>query len=119
MILADVAAEDGHGADADGEGEESLVHGADNHLTVNLGEVRHQVEGKPLLRAVEGRAVDSQHQHQHKERQHHVLGHALKAALQVKAQHTEAEHDGDGEIHHVHGGIRDHVHKAQVLGIAG
>ena len=35
-FLADVAAEDGHGADADAPAEERLVHGADNDGAVDL-----------------------------------------------------------------------------------
>ena len=118
MILADVAAENGHGPDADGQGEERLIHGADYDLPVDLGEVGHQIEREALFRAVEHAAVESQHHHQHEKRHHHVLGHALKAALQVKAQHTEAEGNGDGKVDHVHGGIRDHVDEAEVCGAA-
>ena len=117
MILADVAAEDGHGADADGEGEKGLVHGADDDGAVDLAEIGHQIEAEALLRAAERRAVYSQHQHQYQQRHHHILGHALQSALKVEAQNAKAQHHGDGHIDHVDAGIGDHVDKGVVLAL--
>ena len=63
--------------------------------------------------------MNRQNQHQRKERHHQVLGHALQAALQVKAQHAEAEHHRDQQVDHVDAGIRDHGHEAQIRGLSG
>ena len=114
-LLADVAAEDGHGADAEGKRKESLVHGADDDLTVDLGEVRDEVEGQTFLCAVKRGAVEGQDQHQDEEGDHHVLGHALQTALEVKAQHREADGNGDGEIGHIDAGVGDHADKSASL----
>ena len=119
VILADVASEDRHGADADAQREERLVHRRHNHRAGDLGEVRYQIELQAFFCPGEHAAVDRQDQHQRKERHHQVLGHALQAALQVKAQHAEAEQHRDGQIGHVDPGIRDHAYEAQIRASAG
>ena len=119
MILADVASKDRHGADADAQREERLVHRRHNHRARNLREVRHQIELQAFFCPRQHAAVYRENQHQREKRHHHVLGHPLQAALQVKAQHAEAKHHRDGKIDHVDPGIRNHAHKAEVRALAG
>ena len=117
-IFVNIAAKDRHGTDAERQGEERLVHGADDHLAVDLGEVGDEVEFQTFLCAVKGSAVERQNQHKREERNHHVLGNALQTALEVKAQHRETDRDGNGEVTYVDGGVGDHVDKAEIRGLA-
>ena len=61
--------------------------------------------------------MDRQHQHQHEQRRHQVLGDPLQAALEIEAQHREAQHHGDQQIDHIDAGVGDHGHKAQIGGL--
>ena len=85
VVFADVTAEDGHAAHADGQREKRLVHGGYHHRAVDSRKVRHQVKAQPFGRTGKGQAVDRQHQHQHQQGNHHALGHPLQPALQVAA----------------------------------
>ena len=95
MLLADVAAKDGHCADAKAQGEEGLIHGGHQcvdhaHLFHPL-EVRHKEEAQALLCTGHEQAVDGQHHHDHQQGDHHDLGHALKAVLQALGTHKNAQ----------------------------
>ena len=105
VLLADIAAEDGHGADAKAQGEEGLIHGGHHGGTGDLGEIRHQVEGETFGGAGEGDAAHGEHHHQKEQRHHHILGHALQAALEVEAQHEEAHKHHNGHIEHIDAGV--------------
>ena len=117
-LLADIAAEDRHRADAEAQREERLVHRADDDTAVDLREIGHEVEGEAFLRAGERKAVDREHDHQDEQRRHQIFRHALQAALQIKAQNAEAQHDRDQQINDVHAGVRDHLHEAEVRALA-
>ena len=119
MLLADVAAEDGHRAHADREREERLVHRADDDRAGDLGEIGHEIEVQTLCRARERRAVDGEHDHQHQQQRHHILGDALQTALQVEAEDRERNDDRDGQIGDVDARVRDHGDEAKVFGLAG
>ena len=117
MILADVGAEDRHGADAQRQRKERLIHRAHDDAAVNLGEIRHQIERQAASRAVQREAVHGQHRHQHEQRHHHVLGDALKAALQAVGQHRKAQHHHDGHVAHVDGRAGKHLAKFQARAV--
>jgi len=112
-FLAKVAAEDGHGADAQGQGEEGLVHSSNNGAAGDLGEIGQQVEGKTFLCAAEGAAADGQNDHQNKQGYHHVLGNTFQTALQIKAENSKTNHNGNQQKQYIHTGIGDHAAKAE------
>ena len=101
-FFVDVAAEDRHGADAETEGEEGLVHGAHDHGRRDLFQIRQQIERKAFLGARHHHAVAGKHDHKHQQRRHHIFGDALKAALQVEAEDEETGDDRDAHEQHIH-----------------
>ena len=107
-LPADVAAEDGHGANAQAQGEEGLVHGAHNHVAQahvhGPLQVGHQVEGQALRAALHKDAVDGQDYHNGQEGKHHKLAHPLQAVLQAHGADGKAGND-----HHQH--IAHHGHR--------
>ena len=119
MILADVAAEDRHAAHADGQREKRLVHGRHDDPAVNGREIRHKVEPQPLRRTGKRQAVHGQHQHQHQQRAHHVFGHALQPALQIKAQQHKRRYNDHKQVGHVQPGVGDHLRKAEIRVLPG
>lgn len=58
--------------------------------------------------------MDGQHQHQHQQRCHHVLGHAFQPALQVEAEQYERRHDHRKQIGHVDFRVGEHLRKAEI-----
>ena len=104
MLLADVAAEDGQGTDAQGQGEEGLAHGGVHRLAqdeVSLGvvgqvvEVGHEVELQALAGTLQQNGVDRQHHHQGQQAEHHHLGDLLHAVLQALGADEHAQHHHD------------------------
>ena len=96
MLLADVAAEDGHCADAEAQGEEGLIHGPhqrvdDAHL-LHAAKIGHKIEAQALLCARHEQAVDGQHHHDDQQGDHHPLRHLLKAVLQAASADEDAKH---------------------------
>ena len=102
-VLALVAAEDGHVADAHGKGEEGLGHGRIEHgvpaHALHLAHVRGQIKAHARARAGQGQAADHQ-QHQDGQQAHHDdLDHALHALLHAHGadQAARAHHDGHAQ----------------------
>ena len=62
--------------------------------------------------------MDRQDQHQDEQGHHQVFRHPLQAALEVEAQHQEAQDHGDQQIDHVDAAVGDHAHEAQVGALA-
>ena len=95
MLLADVAAEDGHGTDAQTQGEKGLVHGGHQRVHhahfLHARKVRHEEEAQAFLRAVHEQAVDGQDDHDDEQGDHHDLGHTLQTALQTLGAHEDAQ----------------------------
>ena len=96
MFLADIAAEDGHGADAKAQGEEGLIHSGDQRVDhahlLHPGKVRHKEEGKAFLCPGHEQAVDGKHHHNEEQGDHHALSHALQTALQALGAHQNAHY---------------------------
>ncbi len=94
VLLADVAAEDGHCTDAEAQGEEGLIHGPhqrvdDAHL-LHAAKVGHKEEVQALLCAGHEQAVDGQHHHDDQQGDHHALGYLLQAVLQTAGADQDA-----------------------------
>ena len=62
--------------------------------------------------------MDGKNDHKDKQRDHQVLGNALQAALEIEAQHQEAEDDSDQHIDNVDARIGDHTHEAEISVLA-
>ena len=96
-LLADIAAKDGHSADAQTQGKERLVHGPGHHIAnahfLHPRQIRHQVKAQPLAAPGGAHTVDGQHHHNDQQCHHHPLGNALQPLLQAKGAHQEAQHD--------------------------
>ena len=94
LLVAHVTAEDLHGADAQRQGEERLIHGVgDEAAEAVLPDGVHggqQVELHALRRAGESQAVDRQHHDQCQQADHHDLGHPLQTLLKAEAAHDQA-----------------------------
>ena len=54
-----------------------------------------------------------QYQHQHDQRQHHILGDPLKSALQMKAQDHIGDHHCHKQIYYIYCRICNHCFKAK------
>ena len=87
-FLLQVAAEDGHCANAQAQREEGLIHGCDDDIPdtgfLKLVEVRLQIEGQTFSGILQAAAVDCQQQHDAQQGQHHPLGDPLQTALQAE-----------------------------------
>ena len=118
-LLVDIAAEDSHGAYAKAKREECLVHCAYDYIGIDLAEVGKQIELETFLCAVKSDAVDGKDNHEEEESDHHVLGDALKTALQIEAEYEEADYNNDTHEEHVDTGVGDHGNKADISGVAG
>ena len=57
--------------------------------------------------------------HQEEEEQHHVLGDALQASLQVKAQDGKSDSNGDQKVENIDAGVRDHSDEGQIRAVSG
>ena len=110
MFLADIAAEDGDGSDAQGQGEEGLAHGGENHLAQNpaalrvvgqVVEIGLEVEPQALARPLQHHGVHRQYYHQGQQADHHDLVHPLHAVAQALGahQHADAHHNNHIQGH--------------------
>ena len=118
-FFANVAAEDGHGANAKGQSEERLVHSSNDHFAVDLLKIGNQIELQTFSSALEGEAANGQNDHQNQQSAHHVLGDAFQTALQIEAQDGEADDNGNQQVSNIDLRIGYHRHKAQGLIVAG
>jgi len=113
-VLIQIAAENGHGADAQAQGEECLVHGTDDDIRGDLAQIGQQIELQALSGTAQSSAVRSQNDHQTQQSDHHVLGDTLQTALQVEAQDRKAQNHSDEHKGHIDAGIADHADKTQI-----
>ena len=111
--LVDVAAEDGDGADADGQREERLVHGGRDHAGGDFVKVRNQVEPKPLRRAGKRRGFHRQHHHQHEQGGEHHLCDGLQPLLELEGEDEEAQRHGKEHIPRAEDGAGRHPGEAE------
>ena len=99
-LLVDVAAEDGHGADAEAQGEERLPHGGIDGLPdavlEHLAEVGLQIEQDAFFGPRQGDGADHQKEHDDKQATHHDFGNALDAPLQPHGADEEPGDDRNG-----------------------
>mgnify|MGYP001861185040 CR=1 FL=1 len=117
VVAGHIAAEDFHGADAQAEGEEGLVHGCHNDIADALLHgavpVRQQVEGQALARAGQGQAVHGQHNNEHQQRDHHPFADALQPLLQAEAADDKTGNDGkhhpEAHLHRVGQHLAEHL----------
>ena len=110
MLLADIAAEDGDGSDAQRQGEKRLSHSGEDRLAqdepalpvVNqVAEVGLEVEPQALPRPFQQDGVHRQHHHQDQQAHHHHLVHPLHAVAQAldAHQHADAHHNNHIQRH--------------------
>ena len=115
VVFADVAAENRHGADAETQGEEGLIHGAYDHITHpdvrHSLKIRDQVEGQTLGAAGQGHAVEGKYPHEKNQGHHHPLGDTFQTLLDAKRYDGEAEHHNDAHIECHFAGGRQHFPK--------
>ena len=116
-FLANIAAKNSHGADAETQGEECLIHCTHHHTGGDLGKVGQEIESKALFGAGKPHGVDGQNHHQTQQRHHHILRDPLQTALQVEAEDGKSDDDHDDHKEHIHTGIGDHGHKSQIRGL--
>ena len=119
VVLVDIAAENRHAAHTGGQGEERLIHSADDNRTIDLGKVRRKVEGKSVCRAVEQRAVNRKHKHEHEQSTHHIFCDPLETLLNIAAQNEKGNSDRDKQKYHVDNRVGDHGSKAEGCGLTG
>ena len=97
MFLADIAAEDGHGADAKAQGEEGLIHRGGCHIAdtgfCRTFPVRKQVEGESRPAAFEECTMHGKHDDERKKAEHHDLRDALYTALEPQSADEESADD--------------------------
>ena len=115
MILVDVAAENRHGADADAQCEEGLVHGTHDdvaHAHVpHAPDIGQQVEFQSLGAAGEEQTVDGKRHHQDDQRHHHPFGHPLQALLNADGDDEKAGCDDQTHVNRHAAGIGQHIAK--------
>ena len=63
--------------------------------------------------------MHGKHEHEKKKRDHHVLGHALQASLQLEAENAESKHRHDREIRNIDRCVLYHGNKAEACIVAG
>ena len=105
--LADIAAEDGHRADAERQREERLIHRGNDDIgdaaLLHTAEIRNQIEAQALARAFGHDAVDRQNDHDGQQNDHHHLGNALQTALQTeRVDHKADDNDRNHADRHNH-----------------
>ena len=102
LLLADVAAEDGQRAHADAQREEGLAHSSEDYLAHamlrDFAEVRIEIISQALSAARQHDGVDSEHQHQQDEADHHRLCDALYAIFYAQIAHAEADHNDNSHV---------------------
>ena len=90
----DIAAENGHGADAEAEGEEGLPHGGGDggpEPPCQLFGIGHEVEADARFAPRQGDGTDHQRDHEGEQADHHEFHHALDAPAQAHAAHGKTE----------------------------
>ena len=121
VVLPNVAAKDGQGANAQGEGEERLTHGgkdglAQNHVSIGIihqiVKVGLEIEFQALGSAVQGHRAEGQHHHHQQQAEHHGLVDLFHSVLKSPGadQHTQQHHD-----HHEYGHQSRLLHQRGVL----
>ena len=114
-LFSDIAAEDHHRADTDGEGKECLAHGPEDHISdthlLHLGKIRYQVEMDPFPGPFQKYGMYCQHQHDDQKRAHHQLGNPLNPLLdpELADRKTDDADQGCPERHHRR--VAQHVRK--------
>ena len=105
-LPAQIAAEDQHGADAQAQRKETLVHGggdgAQNAGLLHLAQIRHQIKADALGGTGQKQAVHRQYHHDDQQDHHHPFGDTLHALLQAEGADHKAQHH-DNEHPHGHG----------------
>lgn len=108
LVLADVGAKDGHGADADAQRKKGLAHGGKDGFgdagPSHMGEVRFEIKGESLAGTGQEKRIDGQHDHKQNQSDHHHLDDAFDPALEPAAADGKA--GGDGEDHEGHANRR-------------
>ena len=90
----DIAAENGHGADAEAEGEEGLPHGGGDggpEPPCQLFGIGHEVEADARFAPRQRDGTDHQRDHEGEQADHHEFHHALDAPAQAHAAHGKTE----------------------------
>ena len=123
VLALHIAAEDLHGADAETQRKEGLVHRVhDDGAQPDLGRPLHagqQVEGQALAGAGQRQAVDHQHQDQQDQGAHHPFAHPFQAVVQPEAGHHQPQHHGQhGPEAHLPG-VGQHLVKGIAGGLGG
>ena len=112
-ILTQVAAEDGHRADAQAQGEESLVHGGHDDVEdarlFDVLDVGDEVELQSLGGTLQEDTVDGDDHHEDEERHHHDLGDPLQALLDAQHTDRDANDDGGGHEDGLPDGVAQHI----------
>ena len=108
MRLVDVAAEDRHGADAQTQGKERLIHGTYQHIA--KAHIPHSVqvwqkeERKALRTALQSQAVPGQNEHHADEQHHHRLCDFFQSLLNAEGDDQKArDHHNSHEQGHFAG----------------
>ncbi len=117
-VAADIAAEDGHGADADGEREEGVVHGFGDDLDdadrFHACEVGDEVEGEafePCVVSIEVDGVDGEDDNQNEEAKHEPFRDAFNALLKANSA-NDCRGNGDEGHGNAHSEWSiEHAHK--------
>ena len=114
-LLTQIAAEDLHGANADGEREEALSHrGVDDlretrgAIGEHLGEIRHEVEGQAALGTRQRNRADNENEKDHEQRAHHEFGNAFDTLVHAKSADEHAYHAHDDCPNHDLTGVCEH-----------
>ena len=113
IFAVQIAAEDLHGADADGKREERLRHRRKHRVAeaflCHFTEVRHKVELDACRGIRQKCGVHSQCNHQKQQGNHHDLCHFLNALLQAKAACTERNNNSDNRPERQRARICQHI----------
>ena len=115
VLLADTAAEDLHGRDAERQREERLAHGRIHRVPEtgqaageHLAEVGYQVELQARVGAGQRDGAHHEQRHDAEQGDHHHFRDTLDALLQAQAADEKADdHHGEHPAHHL-GGVGEH-----------
>ncbi len=96
-VLADVGTEDGHGADAKGQGEKCLVHGGGYHAAksdfTGAGDVRDEEIAHTFCGAGGEQGVGGENHHDDQQSTHHPLCGFFQTRLEASGTDAEAGDD--------------------------
>ena len=96
-FLLNIASENGHGADAEAQSKERLVHSRrhDFHDArfFHLAEIRQQIELKACHRSGQENGTDRQDDQQDEEHDHHDLGNAFHTFLESQIYNGKTQND--------------------------